>query len=311
MTRKTKTSRISLQGPNARGTTIAAAALRDVLDILLEGSQRAVRLAVEGRSTARGTIPGWLEDAAGFDLTSIDEGSTQLAIAAQPLRSAVPQHFAQLDFFGEADGESSSVEVFARGLSRAVAQDLDSELFDAGLLKTYARFNKVLDRGFDRIEFVDGTNFCLDRAAMDSLAGVQARVPSPRQVRVSGKLEQIQHSDRRFTLLVGGTTVRGVAQEGVPAERLGALFGHNVVVSGQAVFRPSGAVLRLEADAFDEADERATLWQKVPKPLFTAIAESGKYRVPQGPRSGIAAIIGKWPGDEDDEEIAAALEHIS
>jgi hypothetical protein len=32
---------------------------------------------------------------------------------------------------------------------------------------------------------------------------------------------------------------------------------------------------------------------------------------PQGPDSGINAIIGKWPGDETDEEILALLEEMS
>lgn len=33
--------------------------------------------------------------------------------------------------------------------------------------------------------------------------------------------------------------------------------------------------------------------------------------VPQGPKSGINAIIGKWPGDESEEEILALLEELS
>ena len=33
--------------------------------------------------------------------------------------------------------------------------------------------------------------------------------------------------------------------------------------------------------------------------------------VPQGPRSGINAIIGKWPGDESEEEVLAMLEELS
>jgi hypothetical protein len=32
---------------------------------------------------------------------------------------------------------------------------------------------------------------------------------------------------------------------------------------------------------------------------------------PQGPDSGINAIMGKWPGDETDEEILALLEEMS
>lgn len=34
-------------------------------------------------------------------------------------------------------------------------------------------------------------------------------------------------------------------------------------------------------------------------------------RKPQGPDSGINAIIGKWPGDESDEEILPLLEKLS
>ena len=32
---------------------------------------------------------------------------------------------------------------------------------------------------------------------------------------------------------------------------------------------------------------------------------------PQGPDSGLNAVMGKWPGDETDEEILALLEKLS
>ncbi|HEY2292673.1 MAG TPA: hypothetical protein VGM86_18385 [Thermoanaerobaculia bacterium] len=32
---------------------------------------------------------------------------------------------------------------------------------------------------------------------------------------------------------------------------------------------------------------------------------------PQGPDSGLNAVMGKWPGDETDEEILALLEEMS
>jgi hypothetical protein len=39
------------------------------------------------------------------------------------------------------------------------------------------------------------------------------------------------------------------------------------------------------------------------KPLIELfqVTWPGKYRVPQGPESGVAAIVGTWPGDEEDE----------
>ncbi|MBI3099532.1 MAG: hypothetical protein HYY93_15095 [Planctomycetes bacterium] len=32
---------------------------------------------------------------------------------------------------------------------------------------------------------------------------------------------------------------------------------------------------------------------------------------PQGPKTGLNAIFGRWPGTESDEEVAAALEDMS
>jgi hypothetical protein len=32
---------------------------------------------------------------------------------------------------------------------------------------------------------------------------------------------------------------------------------------------------------------------------------------PQGPGSGLNAVMGKWPGDESDEEVLALLEELS
>lgn len=37
----------------------------------------------------------------------------------------------------------------------------------------------------------------------------------------------------------------------------------------------------------------------------------GALHQPQGPDSGFNAIIGKWPGDESEEEILALLEEMS
>jgi hypothetical protein len=48
----------------------------------------------------------------------------------------------------------------------------------------------------------------------------------------------------------------------------------------------------------------AGVWRGTPDELQS-------LRQPQGPRSGINAIIGRWPGDESDEEAARALEELS
>lgn len=44
--------------------------------------------------------------------------------------------------------------------------------------------------------------------------------------------------------------------------------------------------------------------------LFPAL-DVEALRQPQDPSSGVNAIIGKWPGDEDDETFNTAVEELS
>ena len=303
--------KISLRGPAARGAVVAAAVLRDLLDVVLQGCQQAVRLRFEGRSSARGQPPAWLDQAAAFDLTEIRKGSTQVVVQTQPLRSAAPDQFAQIDMFDELGSDESGFDLFVRGLGDAAANDTNSDHFDAGLLRTYGRLERVFRRGFEEIEFDGASKLVIDTERMSAIGKLKATVPAPRQVRVAGKLEQIKHSDRRFTLLMEEGTLKGVADDAIAPEELAEHFGRLVVVSGEAVFRPNGGLQRVEAKHLEPAGEAASIWSRIPRPLLGDPTSAEKYRVAQGPRSGLAAIIGKWPGEETDDEIAAALEQIS
>ncbi len=53
---------VRLVGANA-GARIEGSLLRDLLDVLVEGARRAVRLRVDGRSSAPGSLPSWLDRA--------------------------------------------------------------------------------------------------------------------------------------------------------------------------------------------------------------------------------------------------------
>ena len=81
-------------------------------------------------------------------------------------------------------------------------------------------------------------------------------------------------------------------------------------MSGVAKFRPSGTLLRVDADRIEAASGAASLWSRLPTPLLRDL-DTRKLTVPQGPRSGVAAVWGQWPGDESDEEFLDALAHVS
>lgn len=136
------------------------------------------------------------------------------------------------------------------------------------------------------------------------------RTPTPRRVRLVGNLDGLEASTQRFSLLLdSGERVSGVYPEDI-SDRLQQLWRNRVLVLGTSVFRASGNLLRVEAESIDDGANAASLFSTSP------VASSGRLdsncmRKPQGARSGMAAIMGCWPGDETEEEIQQALEHIS
>ncbi len=116
-----------------------------------------------------------------------------------------------------------------------------------------------------------------------------------------------------FTLILeSGAQVRGVvAGDRVDLPALGWLWGQEAVVTGVAKFRPSGSVLRIEAERIERADARdLSLWGAEPRPIFDVLDERA-LRQPQGPRSGVNAIVGRLGDVESDDDIIEALNRLS
>lgn len=140
-----------------------------------------------------------------------------------------------------------------------------------------------------------------------------ARAAPDQPVRVARNLDTLRHRDRMFTLILrSGACVRGVVAGGsVDLSALRELWGQDVVVSGLAKFRPSGSVLRLEAERIARANERdLSLWASGPRPIPHSLDERPLHR-PQGPRSGVSAIFGRLADIESDDDIIAALDRFS
>ena len=64
-----------------------APVLRDLLDVLVVGCQQATRLRVDGRTPTPGTVPGWLESVASFDVSFAD--ATSLELESPPFAQAL------------------------------------------------------------------------------------------------------------------------------------------------------------------------------------------------------------------------------
>jgi hypothetical protein len=283
------------------------------MEVLTESARGALRLRVEGRSVAPGTVPQWIATAADFDFIGLAEGSTVLLLEARSLAESAPELFGQGDLFHSVDTTLGSLSLVQESLDDASRGVKDSELFDNALLDRFEGLAKVFARGVEQIELTNnrrgGRKVTMEPSGLEILRRLKRDTPPNQRVRVAGWLDQIRHSDRMFTLkLETGAVLRGVAEDVDPV-KLAGLWGRKATVSGTAVFRPSGRVLRLDADEFKPASDDFSLWSVEPKPLFQVPAQP--VRQPQSHRSGINAVIGQWPGEETEDQIRTALEELS
>lgn len=305
---------IRLWGAGTADKGLPGRILRHLLDTVDDGSRGAVRLRLEGRSTAGGIVPAWLETASAFDVVDFLDADSGIRVRAPTLRDALPGRFEQADLFPVVDPNKSAIALLAEGLEDAAQGKVDSDSYDEGLLGVFERLSGLFNRGVEGIEITNQrkeATVVVESSSLETIQRLRQSTPQPRRARIVGHIDAISYSDRGFTLVLeDGRKVRGVLVDGSP-KVLAQLFGRLAVVSGLVHYRPSGAVLRVDAERLAPATEAdAVAWSEVPKPLDAPL-DSRAVRRSQGPRSGLSKIFGKWPGNETDEEIERMLAELS
>lgn len=130
------------------------------------------------------------------------------------------------------------------------------------------------------------------------------------QARVAGSLNVPPPGEVELELVLASGHVITITPEMADLGTVSKLDGQTVIVSGQAVFRPSGRLDRIEAESIRKAEGDVSFWLEAPKSLFVPL-DSQELHGSQEPGKAILETFGRWPGDESDDEIFAALEALS
>lgn len=170
---------IQLEGVHARDLPLGV--LRDLADLVVEGSSRAARLAAEGRSTARGGAPVWLGEAADVRLVGLREGSLVLDVTARPLAEIAPGVF-------PAGAQETAFDLLMSAIDDALHGRRDSERLDLGMLQTLVKARALFGRGAQRLRFArrGGASIELTQPAAENLQRLATEMPPSRIDRVVG-----------------------------------------------------------------------------------------------------------------------------
>ena len=248
-----------------------------------------VRMAIEGTSSHVGAPPTWLgTELPTFALWEFRRGNTATPCSIWKRRflARPPKKFISRVPYGTPGWRETAVNVFAR-VAREVRQgNPDSTLYDLHLLRHLSLSNRLFEHkliSMDVPQTTGSTNF--DREVATRAAELTRGTPSPRQVRVVGHLDMIRHSTRSFEMLLEeGRAVHGVLENGDYMDTLRDLLGQTVLVVGKAVYRPSGSLLRIDAQAVTAGRAESKLFAKIP-PAMEHRQATVRYRVRQASKT--------------------------
>lgn len=276
-----------------------------------------VRMGFLHSSRARGRIPQCLQRAADVRYLGHAGGqndSTVLRFEVPEFGSVAAELFEQDQLWDSGPKpDQTAFDLLADSLRDVRQMVSGSGRFDHALLRRFASYRHLLRHGLTSTALPDARvrhPEAFDEKLSEAAESLYWQTPPARRVRICGKLDMLGVSKRVLGLfLEDGAAVTAVwTSEGFVD--LASFLDKQVVVEGLAEFRPSGALLRVDADAIREAGAGDTSFSTLPlgEVRRNYPKEATAVRPGQKP---YASVFGLIPGEESDEEFAAAVAEMS
>lgn len=306
---KTVKYKIKLSKLGTPKGTISVLALRELVDRLIDTSEKALRLAIDGTSSKKGQSPAWLRASVDFLVTGLKEGSTIIEMDCPTLKETAEEKIAQRDLWSIVPDENdTAISIVSRSLAETAKKNYNTDYFDAGLLKSFSSFNSFLNKYSSSIGITTARsrkeNFSLNTEAIKRIGLIEQSIPESKKVIISGMFNLIEHSEGKFHLKVKtGETITGeIDKEIIDKEKMRLLWGKEVTLKGFAEFTPKNKIRYIKADLikdFESGDEFLNYPVHKQESLF--VSESKPKTVSK--ESPLKEIWGQWPGDETVDDL--------
>lgn len=241
-------------------------------------------------------------------------GATRLHFGAQTLGQAAPKLFRQGLLFDDLlNPDQTAFDLVGSMLCDLSNQEKESDRFDTDLLKNVAKYERTFRHGVATIQFgghaIRPQASAIDSKLVETARSLFEQTPRPQRVRVSGVLDMLRISDHVLELILPDNQRVRVLWVEKTVVALKEYLNQRVLIEGDAIFRPSGRLLRVDASVITAAKPQDDLFSTVPQSHAAPIQRSD-YLKPATAKTGFAAIYGQWPGDETEEELLAALKEM-
>lgn len=307
-----------LEGPSGLGAKPRPELIGPVLTHLHDTLQDAVRMGFLHSSHPRGRIPRGIKAAADVRYighSQVDDNATLLRFEVSPFGDVAADLFKQARLWDDMPTpDQTAFELLGAALDDIGTRREESNRFDPGLLRRIARYKVIFRRGLSRIVLPDVAGprpSQFDAGVIDSAHALCDATPQSRRVRVSGRLDLMGVSQGVIKIHVAGSAVVTALWDGKePIDELRWLLNRDVICEGVGVFRPSGTLLRIDADAVAAAGAGDVGFAVVPRAARVGDIKR-QLLLKSGEASAYRDLLGSIPPEESDEDFAAAIEAMS
>jgi len=273
-----------------------------------------VRMGFLHSSRTRGRVPSVLRRAAEVRYLGHEGGvddSTVLHFEVPQFGSVAEELFAQGQLWETGPKpEQTAFDLLSESLHDIRLMARDSERYDQAMLRQFSSYRHLLRAGLNSIVLPDPRtriSEAIDEPLSAAASALSRATPPARRVRICGRLDALGVSRKVLGLVLDdAASVTAVwTQDGIVD--LAGLLDRRVVIEGIAEFRPSGTLLRVDADAIRIAGAGDSAFTALPTPEIQRNYQHAAATVKSGNKP-YAAIYGLIPADESDEEFTAAVE---
>jgi hypothetical protein len=306
-----------LEAPEGLGRYPRPDFIGPLLTRLPETIQDAVRMGFLNSSRAKGRISDALKSAAQVRFVGVDadgEQATLITFRLPRFGEAAPELFAQGKVWDDGpSADDTAFDLLGLAVRDVAIRKENSQHFDTQLLRRVSAYETLLNKGLTRISLPSASRS--GGAGIDHKVAASARelsrvTPAPRRVRVAGRLDLMGASQGVLKLhLQSGQIITALWSGTNPIEQHRESFNRDVVVEGLGVFRASGALLRIEADALVPATQQDEFFRQAPSATPASDYQQLARRRP-GEVSAYAKLHGSVLFEESDDAFLAALETV-
>lgn len=286
--------------------------LTKIADGIRKVSEGALQIRLKGISLTRGRKKVSLQDALKVSLTGIKEGSTILCLETEKFEKTLQSY--QTDIFrAEAQAElpnETPISLFIKTFQNALTDDDHQDLLDKPLLRELKNLKKAFFNEEETMIFSNQgslPDLHLTQKDFKKIKVLEDEIPDPQHVVLNGVVELLQFSTLKVKIKTEEGIVDGFLADDLSSEDIASFWGKEVTITGTSHFKPRGKSV-IEIERVFEPGEGDSYFSKRPKSETVEMQLERQIR--EKGSNPLAEIIGRWPGDETDEEFEQMLKAL-